>query len=41
MFGIKILLGVISLDLFAVIFAGAIALLPIYARDILETGPTI
>ena len=36
----KILLGVISLDLFAVIFAGAIALLPIYARDILETGPT-
>jgi len=35
----KILLGVISLDLFAVLMAGAVALMPVYARDILETGP--
>jgi MFS family permease len=33
------LLGVISLDLFAVLLGGATALLPIYARDILLTGP--
>ena len=33
------LLGAISLDLFAVLLGGATALLPIYARDILETGP--
>jgi MFS family permease len=33
------LLGCISLDLFAVLFGGAVALLPIYARDILHTGP--
>lgn len=33
------LLGVISLDLFAVLLGGATALLPIYARDILTTGP--
>jgi MFS family permease len=33
------LLGAISLDLFAVLFGGATALLPIYARDILHTGP--
>jgi MFS family permease len=32
-------LGVISLDLFAVLFGGAAALLPIFARDILHTGP--
>jgi hypothetical protein len=32
-----VLLGVISLDLFAVMLAGVTALLPIYARDILET----
>ena len=36
----KILLGAISLDLFAVLFGGAVALLPIYARDILHSGPT-
>jgi len=36
----KIVLGAISLDLFAVLFGGATALLPIYARDILEVGPT-
>jgi MFS family permease len=35
----KILLGSISLDLFAVLFGGAVALLPIYARDILRVGP--
>jgi MFS family permease len=31
--------GTISLDLFAVLFGGVTALLPIYARDILHTGP--
>ena len=36
----RTLLGVISLDLFVVILGGAAALLPIYARDILNTGPT-
>jgi MFS family permease len=35
----KIVLGAISLDLFAVLFGGAVALLPIFARDILHTGP--
>lgn len=34
-----VLLGAISLDLFAVLLGGATALLPIYARDILHTGP--
>ncbi|MEX0840526.1 MAG: MFS transporter [Parvibaculum sp.] len=34
-----IVLGAISLDLFAVLLGGAAALLPIYARDILEVGP--
>lgn len=34
-----ILLGAISLDLFAVLLGGATALLPIYARDILHVGP--
>jgi MFS family permease len=34
-----ILLGAISLDLFAVAVSGVTALLPIYARDILQTGP--
>jgi len=33
------ILGTISLDLFAVLFGGVTALLPIYARDILTTGP--
>lgn len=33
------ILGVISLDLFAVLLGGATALLPIFARDILHTGP--
>jgi len=35
----KIVLGAISLDLFAVLMGGAVALLPVYARDILEVGP--
>jgi MFS family permease len=35
----KILLGATSLDLFAVLLGGATALLPIYARDVLHTGP--
>ncbi len=34
-----IVLGSISLDLFAVLLGGATALLPVYARDILHTGP--
>jgi MFS family permease len=34
-----ILLGAISLDLFAVLLGGVTALLPIYARDILHAGP--
>jgi MFS family permease len=33
------LLGAISLDLFAVLFGGAVALLPVFARSILDTGP--
>ncbi len=33
------ILGTISLDLFAVLFGGVVALLPIYARDILQAGP--
>jgi MFS family permease len=33
------ILGTISLDLFAVLFGGVVALLPIYARDILDAGP--
>ncbi len=35
-----IMLGAISLDLFAVLFGGATALLPAYAHDILHAGPT-
>ncbi len=34
-----VVFGVISLDLFAVLLGGATALLPIFARDILHTGP--
>ena len=37
--GQRLLLGLMSLDLFAVLLGGATALLPIYARDILDTGP--
>ncbi len=35
----KIILGILSLDMFAVLLGGATALLPIYARDILFVGP--
>jgi MFS family permease len=35
----KLLLGSISLDLFAVLLGGAVALMPIYATDILHAGP--
>jgi hypothetical protein len=34
-----VLLGAVTLDMFAVILASAIALLPIFAKDILEVGP--
>jgi len=34
-----VLLGAISLDLFAVLFGGAVALLPIFAKDVLDVGP--
>ena len=34
-----VVLGAVSLDLFAVLLGGAVALLPIFARDILHTGP--
>ncbi len=37
--GQKVVFGAISLDLFAVLFGGAVALMPVYARDILEVGP--
>ena len=33
------LLGAISLDLFAVLFGGAVAMIPVFARDILNVGP--
>jgi len=35
----KVILGSISLDMFAVLLGGAVALLPIYAKEILHTGP--
>ena len=35
----KLVLGSISLDLFAVLLGGAVALLPVYAKEILRTGP--
>jgi MFS family permease len=38
-FKTKELLGAISLDLFAVLFGGAVAMVPVYARDILNVGP--
>jgi len=34
-----ILLGALSLDLFAVLFSGAVALLPVFAKDVLMVGP--
>ena len=38
-FGNQVILNAISLDLFAVLFGGAVALLPIFASDILHIGP--
>ncbi len=35
----KLILGSISLDMFAVLLGGAVALMPVYARTILHTGP--
>ena len=35
----RLVLGAISLDLFAVLFGGATALLPVYAADVLHVGP--
>ena len=37
--GTKVILAAITLDMFAVLFGGAVALLPIYATDILMVGP--
>jgi MFS family permease len=37
----KTVLGAISLDLFAVLFGGAAALLPAYTRDVLHAGPAV
>jgi MFS family permease len=39
-FSHRVLLGAVSLDLLAVLFGGATALLPIFAKDILHVGPT-
>lgn len=39
-FANKIILGTITLDMFAVLLGGAVMLLPIYAKDILHVGPT-
>jgi MFS family permease len=36
----KIILAAITLDMFAVLFGGSVALLPIYAKDILHVGPS-
>ncbi len=36
----RLLLGVTTLDLFAVLLGGAVALLPIFAEDILHSGPS-
>lgn len=38
-FQTRLILGLISLDLFAVLLGGAVALMPIFANDILKTGP--
>ncbi|MDX2020788.1 MAG: MFS transporter [Deltaproteobacteria bacterium] len=35
-----VFLGAITLDLFAVLFGGAVALLPVFARDVLHVGPS-
>jgi MFS family permease len=38
-FKTPVILGAVTLDMFAVLFGGATALLPIYAKDILKVGP--
>ena len=38
-FHTKELLGALSLDLFAVLFGGAVAMIPVFAKDILKAGP--
>src|SRR3546814_19605659 len=38
-FGNKIILYAISLDMFSVLFGGVVALLPVFAEDILRVGP--
>jgi hypothetical protein len=38
-FNSKEVLGALSLDLFAVLFGGAVAMVPVFARDILKVGP--
>lgn len=38
-FSNKVVLGAISLDMFAVLMGGAVALLPVYAKDVLQAGP--
>jgi MFS family permease len=38
-FGNRVVLGIITLDMFAVLLGGATAILPIYAKDILRVGP--
>ncbi len=38
-FRTKEVLGAVALDLFAVLFGGAVALIPVFARDILQVGP--
>lgn len=38
-FRTKEVLGALSLDLFAVLFGGAVAMIPVFAKDILKTGP--
>lgn len=38
-FSNRILLGAVSLDLFAVLLGGAVAMMPVYARDVLHIGP--
>ena len=38
-FASRVILGIITLDMFAVLLGGATALLPVYAKDILHVGP--
>lgn len=39
-FGSKLLLPALTLDMFSVLFAGVTALLPVFAKDVLEVGPS-